>query len=498
MLLFHSIENGICAKSSPPISDDKIGKNFTIASINDNENSKNFTVTTYSSGNYYCNFWLIPALRNDNTLTTYNVSVNGKFVGFIHPTKEGWQSINIDNTPSINLNKGKNIISVSTEGHEIPSIEQVRISKDEDNASIDATSYRNYLANAENNINTAKYETERSLTISKHTEQTYILNETIPLKYTFYKTYILKQGDVVNLSAISKRTRNIIDFFFLGMPNNTFDSSFKDSYIEPSNEERQGLTWKRYSSILKNDAGEYQHVSDFYVVIPKSGLYMLKMRTSNNVLATADVKVSVMSKASTTTFPKYYTETYNNVPISYSGESCIIPANANNYVVMTKTNNPETGDPMLFIEGNAGGRIVGFNDDASSNDIEMYGLYEKDAVINQVYNINTSNIHISNVLSSSPETNCSLMCLLKPEVQQQEVKALNNNKQQISTKTQIKEILTTKQFDRFEIYDSNGEKISSHTNDEINSSIKSLNNGLYFIRIIMQDGNSTIYKYYIK
>ena len=178
------------------------------------------------------------------------------------------------------------------------------------------------------------------------------------------------------------------------------DTTFrvKPIYAYASSNEMQGLSWKRNSEPdLKNSA---KHVAVMNVKIPKSGVYMAKLRSAESgALGVADFMISG-SMALTKSCR------YVGVPVYYYHVDEVFPADGNEYEAYTLGLRPSSDDTMLFVEGNAADRIVGYNDEAPSEIRDKYPVRGHDSYLSQIYKVKTTGMHVSNYWSYAPESEC--------------------------------------------------------------------------------------------
>lgn len=156
-------------------------------------NYKNFVVQVPVSGRYYCNFWLQPADCGNGSFTAYRVSVNDVFAGEIMPECAGWQTISMNEVPSLMLDAGVNIISVSCPSPEIPDVETVWLSNDAVTGT--SASYEAYVEKAKQGIGDSPQGdlySDRSFT-----------GGILLLKYSFNKLYSFEEGQEVSFSSSS-------------------------------------------------------------------------------------------------------------------------------------------------------------------------------------------------------------------------------------------------------------------------------------------------------
>lgn len=378
-------------------SNNVVSVNDYYSSTDEVENFINFEVEVQEAGDYYAQFWLLPARYADNSFTAFKVYVNGKCAGSISPKKGNWQAASVDNRPALKLTSGKNVISVSTQSPEIPQVETVRISKKEESATISSAEYDKYLEQAMNSDGTPEsspvvLNSNSVLPVSGLAE----LN--VPVKYSFYKELYFEENQEIFITS-SSDMEHVIDFFFAGPklqlvvePINApslgdypiiggLIQNPKLLYTPATSDEMQSYTWLGPSEKAVNDKGVY--MATVRAKIPKSGYYMVKLRTTENkVSGTANLNVN----------GTYY---YDNAAMYYAYMECEMPADGNAYAALTMANN-DNADPMIFIEDKISDRVVGFDDDASLTERQTFGLRNKDAYIRQVYKFPTGRIHVCN------------------------------------------------------------------------------------------------------
>ena len=378
-------------------SNNVVSVNDYYSSTDEVENFINFEVEVQEAGDYYAQFWLLPARYADNSFTAFKVYVNGKCAGNISPKKGNWQAASVDNRPALKLTSGKNVISVSTQSPEIPQVETVRISKKEESAAISSAEYDNYLEQAMNSDGTPEI-SPMALNSSSILSVNGITEFNVPVKYSFYKELYFEENQEIFITS-SSDMEHVIDFFFLGSkfqlivgpinapalgdnPSlNGLTQNKKLFYRHATSDEMQGFTWKHTSEKAVNNEGVY--VATVRAKIPKSGYYMVKLRTTENrVSGTANLNIN----------GTYY---YDNAMMYYAYMDCEMPADGNAYAALTMVNRDDL-DPMIFIEDKFTGRVVGFDDDASLGALQTFGLCSGDSYIRQVYKFPTKRIHVSN------------------------------------------------------------------------------------------------------
>lgn len=368
------------------------------------ENYKGFVVSAEKAGCYYCNFWLHPAEKGAGVFTEYKVYVNDVLAGSVKPIVKGPQQAAIDGAPTVMLSAGANVITVSTRCPEVPDVETLRLSLDAAGAQISSSGYEDYMEKAQQNEGVVASNEARIATYSR----------VLPLKYSFYRLFSFDEGQEVSFKTASKTPHAIDLFLFAQTPQMVpigggssgglvigkkdlpfVDPSIpynKELYVMPSNDEMQGLSWKRNSEPGLSNPDKHEAIMK--VKIPKVGKYLVKLRSAeNNVLGVCDLTVNDGYR-------------YSNIPIYYYSVSEQVPADGDAYLVYAAGTNPDADDPMLFVQGNAADRIVGYNDDAPTDVLSEWSLGKHDSYLCQAYKVKTSSVHVCNYSSSNPESHC--------------------------------------------------------------------------------------------
>lgn len=508
-------------------------------STNTVENFRNFEIEVNESGNYYAQFWLQPAKYANGSYTTFKVYVNDELVGTIKPTKGNWQSASIDKKSTLKLNSGNNVISIATNAPEFPDVESVRLSKNAGVAAFSSKAYDSYLESATKSKGIPKIESYEETDATTFGATPYsagmTVRQNIPLKYSFYKTFSFTAGQEIFITS-SSHVEHAIDIFYYGkqktmqsdtthlrpyIPTKTSVSQYStinppyiiDStilkpmrpvkfvtlYTPATSEEIQGLNWKGVSEKAVNSSNIY--VATIRLTIPKSGIYMIKLRSANDrVLSIADLNVNGL----------YY---YENVPIYYARIDCVMPADGNSYAALTMCNNQGIDDPLLFVEGSVGGRIVGYNDDAPSQIKQYFDLDAWDSYLRQVYRVKTTSLHVSSYSSSKPESKCIVMggiseeaeasgkSMISPRTKTNETIERSNikNENTILISPKSPEILSSinissqEKINAIQVYNMSGVKTATYTVNDNRTTIplSELNinsSGLYIFSIETEDG----------
>lgn len=381
-------------------------------------NFKSFLVEASAAERYYCNFWLQPAMYDDGSFAKYTVYVNGGEIGEIRTKREGWQQASIYGVPAVTLDKGVNVITIAAQSPEIPDAEMVRLSADRTVSQFSSDAYDGYVKKAQQAAGCIDSD-DAGLPAA------YSGVSVVPLKYSFYKTFSFQKGDEINLKS-SGNIPHVIDLFYCGQPlisgllpsvggssgGNTIPgtdivsgpgdtdtaSRIKSLYVSASSEEMQGLSWKRSSE--PDLKGSVKHIAVMNVKIPKSGVYMAKLRSAENgALGVADFMVGGSMAYVKSCW-------YLGVPVYYYHVDDVFPADGNKHEAYALGLNPDTDDTMLFVEGNAADRIVGYNDEAPAEIRDNYSMCAHDSYLSQVYKVKTTGLHVSNYWSYAPESEC--------------------------------------------------------------------------------------------
>ena len=332
-------------------------------------NCKNFVVETQQAGNYYAEFWLLPARYADNTFTTFSVYVNNEYVGSIRSSSGNWQSARLENVETIALAQGSNTITIATQAPEFPEVETVRVALNDAEAVINAGDYEEYLENAcmESSYPVAGEQSGVSTMALSSSANGMCLFDNITLFYTFYKRLTLTQGQDIFITSSSGAAHDL-DVVYFGSPSISMPSSAPartgigptiiqpggNPYLKPditytpaTSEETQGLNWKGVSEAAINST---MQVATVRMTVPKSGIYLVRVRTRvSGAYSVADLNIN----------GEYF---YENVPITFHKVKCTIPADGNEYATMTRCATYTEDDPFLFIHGGGGDRIVGLKE----------------------------------------------------------------------------------------------------------------------------------------
>ena len=138
-------------ENNKELSGECILKNSRV-SIDGNIISKIFEFEVPVSGNYYISAWIMGAETKDG-LQEYHVTLDdlNTIAGKMIMTKTGWQSANLSNmadkskNQSLYLTEGKHSISIQCEKPDVPEVEFVKFSRNEELSVISDLRYRSYL-----------------------------------------------------------------------------------------------------------------------------------------------------------------------------------------------------------------------------------------------------------------------------------------------------------------------------------------------------------------
>jgi len=423
--------------------DDVLQVEDVYESTNGVYNMKSFVVNAPQAASYYMEMWILPSRLADDTFSPLHVYLNGAYVGTVNPTVGNWQPAILEHTETLGLQEGSNTLTVATAAPETPGVEAVKLSLNESSASFASEPYTIYLKDAiEGKEYEPNYEVEETATISTNSATADpIIYDFVDLKYSFHKTFSFTKDQEIFITSSSDVAHTIdVQYYSIYIPQvialepNASSLSYSRDSILPyptklnryaTSEEMQGLNWAGFSEKASNSD---KQVATVKMTVPKTGLYLIRMRSAaNRVLSVADLNVN----------GAYY---YEDAPIYYSYVDCIIPADGNEYATMTKSSKFSTHNPMIFIQGGGGDRLVGYNNDCTAEEKEKYGLSAKDACISQTYFVPTERISVSSYSSSDPDSKCCIYA----RVAKEDASAAKTMKSEPSSTTDIKAIDTGK------------------------------------------------------
>lgn len=365
-------------------------------------NYKTFCVEAPAERDYFTQFWLLPARYADNTYTPFYIYVNGEYADCINVSSGNWQVAEPAGDGRLHLVEGTNFVSVATRAPEAPDVETVKVAEYFQDAAISSLAYDDYLARAKKSSNTN--------TVAESVKSSYQNYEKVHLLYSFYQRYYMPKNRILIIETSSKVPHDV-DVFFYGysyikIPElespliiypMTVDTSREKKYISDSiaiaklkystnTEKMQGYNWKGVSE--KSNKTGLQTIK-LQMSAPEDGHYFIRFRTrANEQAGVVDVSIN----------GKYF---FDSVAVNYVYRDVKFPADNSIYSAYTITKESNHIDPILFIHGNDGDRVVGFNDDDQS---EYPGENKYDSYIEQTYHVPTTRISMSNMGSLIPDT----------------------------------------------------------------------------------------------
>lgn len=367
------------------------------------ESYTNFAITAPSAGNYYINFWVLPTEYADGTFSRYKVLVNGNEAGHIAANCSNWQSLPLENNTKVNLNKGSNIISIVSQIPEVAEVSHISCAKVLSRAQISSEAYTAFLEKARSTDNTIA--THETSTIENEGDfiGTYATQSTssilvrkfhqLPIKYTIARHFTIQAGSEVIITSTSS-TKHLVDFFIMN-----------NSTTTP-----QDLSWLSISERPQANSSVYK--TSKRIKIRYTGDYRITLRSfDNEVLGTANWTVKINGT----------TYSYSNSPIYCSIRDYSIPADGNEYAVMTTYEDIPGGDsPLLYVTGGGAipGKVVAYNADTPSDEVlEEYAddsLAVTDIYIAETYSIPTKSVWVTLVDPRAPEATCGIKIFRRP------------------------------------------------------------------------------------
>lgn len=398
---------------------DNIATSNSVAILNSAEHivvndipAKLFSFHVNNTGAYYLSAWINVPEYADKSVPVYTVYDSAHKIGTITPKKSGWQACTIDSSMPIKFAEGENHVLVTSDKNDVPDVEEIRIGMDALAVKISGENFLSYKEKAkskalnEDNIISTSYENEIAHSSSS---KNYRELTDIPVKYSFYITQRFTAGQDITLTSNSLDPHSL-DLFIIGdsktatgpivtdsviyrpttllstgendhMVNNTAQS-LKITYNPVSPEMAQGLNWH---AVGEQEAGCIPYISRIRAKITQTGLYMIYAKTriiGSSGLVTLNVNGE-----------KYY----NDQPMYNSFWPISLSADGSSYAIMAS--NIGRMDPMLFIEGAKGNRILAFAD----------GEVRNIPVMITTPKVNIANVGISNSNSLNPEGTCNII-----------------------------------------------------------------------------------------
>lgn len=342
-----------------------------------------FEVNSPKAGNYYLSFWMIPAKLSSGEYACYSVEVNGEMLNdMIVPEKGNWQSITLSKNEMVALKVGSNIISIIGSPPEVPNVEYIRVSSSATKSVISSKAYDSY-------INEIKADGKKLLQASGDKEA-FVLTDTteapvknipsygsqsnppydhsyskrVHIRYTFSTTVSFNQGQQIFLATNGVNSAgHILELF---------------NYNDP-----EKYSW--------NATSNSNCLASMIVTIPKTGLYVVKIRSNRNAgKGLCNLNVNGQNY-------------YENVPIFSIGIRCVQDT--------TKVYNTftcqSTGNPVIWTEDGSAlpGKMSFFNDDYTSAGDYNWG---NDARIKRKYGKAVHGVILSESSSSTAESFCDI------------------------------------------------------------------------------------------
>ena len=342
---------------------------------------KDFEVVAPDDGDYYMEFWLIPAEYPDGAYTTFSVFVNDTKVGEITPKTANWQACRVNGNEKVSLYKGINKISIGTLLPEVPNVESVSLAAKDSDARISRLAYDQYLSMADN------YASDNDAYAVTNTSTQIVNNATsvaFPLKYSFYSVIQRNAGEKITVKTMSA-TAHKVDVMYCGATGFTSTTGVP---INASSEIMQGLSWL---GIAEKRSATSHLSTNMEIDAPLTGNYLIRLRsvsTSSSYLCNVNINDTYQ---------------YNSVPMSFTWWNQSIPADGKEYITITQCSQQNKADPFLFIHGNAADRVVGFNDDVPKELLKSSGIkFTKESCLSQTYKINTTGMSLMNTSSQTP------------------------------------------------------------------------------------------------
>ncbi len=341
-----------------------------------------FDATVSSTGAYALSMWQCAASTENGILQSYSVVINGVESKLsATPTESGWCELTLPEP--IILNKGLNKIAIKVDLPHIPNIEFIELHKSSDRMKSkmsQSSSYRDYISAISQNTNSVRYRSNSDITIGKDTIsatsgnfEPYVpydfqYREVPWFGYTFYTNAYFRQGQTV--ICASEGVNGIQHFL------EVFDSGFPDK--------------NSWSAISKD--GKAQLV----VTIPRSGTYIIKVRTyKNGTTGLCNLIVNNQMR-------------YENVPI------CSMGVNLGKFVDSSNTQNIFTVsngcDPIIWLmkgDSPSNCTVFTYNDNyASKGDYEWNYNSRIKQKLPKI--IDVSRMVISSSSSFNPIGNCEI------------------------------------------------------------------------------------------
>lgn len=373
------------------------------------------TILIPEEGYYEIRAWICPPLTSSG-LTSYCVTMDEEEIGCLSPQTSGWQWLGLEQG-SIYLRKGKKSIKVFSSVDPTPLTEKIEAIRYDDDAKNSPLLFDAYLEKAI--ANTESYYT------SKYSSPVRVLQRSagsqgqiyfsLPVRYSFYKIIHCETGERLLVTSSSEVEHDIDAIYYgasiptsmgddseparlryntSGLDIDTMPVKIQVTRILPTDAQNQGLNWKAISE--PSPSGNYQDAC-LDIKAPYEGYYVVKGRTrGNGDLNVADIEINGLL--------------FSDCPIAYTSVPSSIPADGNMYSSMTiAEEQSDPCDPILWIHGADGDRIVACNDDASSSQRARYPIGSRDGCVEVSYSIPPTAVEVSGYSSLNPEGSCTLL-----------------------------------------------------------------------------------------
>lgn len=335
-------------------------------------------------GEYYLNAWAM-GFNGKNGLENINVTLNGRkeSIGKLNLTETNWQCASlVDNlgkgvSQKISLEAGSNEITFSTKVPSVPSIEFIRLAKDEKGALISGTRYNRYIDSLSNNKLPANYAQLRSDSLS--------VNKLGKIMDDPLLDYLYSLGTSFNYTYYNT-------FYFYAGANVVFETKSPDPYSsDPVMHLFNAEDPINKGSWGDDDGGEGTQ-SKITCTIQYSGYYYVLVR-------------SFWPNTSQTTDLYLYDNLYaSSIAVAGKGFRCDHTLTD----VINYFTSYLTGDCRLWVESyetGLNGRILGYNDDYYGGGDFYWGL---NARVKKSYSQRMWNCFVSAYSSYNPTGSCDI------------------------------------------------------------------------------------------
>lgn len=240
----------------------------TKLSVEDKIVSKTFEIEVPNEGSYYMYAWVM-GVNSEKGILNLDVYVDNQKnpIGKLNMSETGWQSAALvggNGKKDISLNAGMHTISLKCKAPYVPSVEFIRLAKDEKKAAISDLRYRSYI------------DSLKALTLPKDYVQ--FITEEDSASFTLMKVLPNPEGDYVHTLDINfKYTYYNLFYFYAGAPV-TFETKKADPYAsDPVMELFNSSDPINKGSWVDNNSGEgYQ--AKISCTIQYTGYYYLRVR----------------------------------------------------------------------------------------------------------------------------------------------------------------------------------------------------------------------------